>query len=1002
MISLSMVFSLAYSALLMLLLLFVSAKGTDLYQDGTVLMRLKRSIADSVGYLRDWRSDRLESYCTWSGVTCDGVGTGRVTGLDLSGMNLTGNISDDIHLLSKLESLKLASNGFSEELPDSISNLTELVVLDISRNFFVGNFPTGLSRAKGLMNMSAYSNNFTGPLPEDIGSLSHLEHLDFRGSFFDGCIPSSYGSLAHLKFLGLSGNNITGFIPPELGKLSKLQTLLLGYNKLEGPIPSELGNLSRLEYLDLAWSNLSATIPAELSKLSMLSTLFLYKNSLTGVIPRDIGNMSSLMYLDLSDNFLSGTIPDEIGKLKSLTLFSVMFNHMSGIVPDSICNLPNLITLEIWINSFSGILPQALGKNSALQWLDVSSNSFTGPIPPQLCRGGNLTKLILFNNYFSGPIPNTLSNCPSLRRVRMQNNQLSGAIPAGFGLLPSLNRLELARNRLNGTIPFDLSQSLKLSVLDLSSNDFEGSLPWNISKMVSMESFNASKNNLNGKIPTDFGGCSSLSVLDLSENHLSGTIPTSIKICEKLVSLNLKQNELSGPIPSELAAMPALAMLDLSQNALTGIISPEFGNATALEIFNVSYNNLSGPLPIQGIFRSANPNAFVGNTDLCGGILANCYFSTDSLRHPSTKTKKGPGPLVWMAGVIFAVLLAILVLGGRLLCIKFKTGFFCRKISFKDNDLNEDWPWRLTAFQRLSFTSKDILACIEESNIIGMGGTGTVYKAEMPSGEIVAVKKLYNTDKKMPGFLAEADVLGRLRHRNIVRLLGYCYNYSNPMLIYEYMPNGSLADALHGKSSINNLLADWVTRYNIAVGIAQGLCYLHHDCSPLVIHRDVKSNNILLDSNLDARVADFGVAKLVESNEAMSIIAGSYGYIAPEYAYTLKVDKKSDIYSFGVVLMELLTGKKPVEPEFGEAMNIVEWVRSKFKINDGKEEALDPSVAASSKCVKEEMMLVLRIALACTSRLPTDRPSMRDVVTMLGEAKPRRKSSENIRDIKQY
>lgn len=997
-----MVFALAYSALLMLLVLFISARGTELYKDGTVLLRLKWSIVDSVGYLRDWRSDGLESYCTWSGVICDAVGTGRVTGLDLSGMNLTGNISDDIHLLSKLESLKLVSNGFSGALPGSISNLTELVVLDISRNFFVGNFPTRLSRAKGLMNISAYSNNFTGPLPEDVGLLSHLEHLDLRGSFFDGSIPSSYGSLAHLKFLGLSGNNITGLIPPELGKLSMLQTLLLGYNKLEGPIPSEFGNLSRLESLDLACSNLSATIPAELSKLSMLTTLFLFRNSLTGIIPRDIGNMSSLMSLDLSDNFLSGTIPYEIGKLKSLTLFSVMFNHMSGTVPDSICDLPNLITLEIWNNSFSGILPQALGKNSALQWLDVSSNSFTGPIPPQLCRGGNLTKVILFNNQFSGPIPNSLANCPSLRRVRMQNNQFSGAIPAGFGLLPSLNRLELARNRLNGTIPFDLSQSSKLSFLDLSSNDFEGSLPWNISKMVSLESFNASNNNLNGKIPTDFGGCSSLSVLDLSQNNLSGTIPTSIKICDKLVSLNLKQNELSGTIPSELAAMADLAMLDLSQNALTGIISPEFGNATALEIFNVSYNNLSGPLPIQGIFRSANPDAFVGNPDLCGGILANCYFSTDSLRHPSTITKKGPGPLAWMAGVIFAVSLAIFLLGGRLFCIKFKSGFFCRKTSFKDNYLNEDWPWRLTAFQRLSFTSTDILACIEKSNIIGMGGTGTVYKAEMPNGEIVAVKKLYNTDKKKSGFIAEVDVLGRLRHRNIVRLLGYCYNYSNPMLIYEYMPNGSLADALHGKSSINNLLADWVTRYNIAVGIAQGLCYLHHDCSPLVIHRDVKSNNILLDSNLVARVADFGVGKLVESNEAMSTIAGSYGYIAPEYAYTLKVDERSDIYSYGVVLMELLTGKKPVEPEFGEAMNIVEWVRSKFRVKDGKEQALDPSVTGSSNSVKEEMMLVLRIALACTSRLPTDRPSMRDVVTMLGEAKPRRKSSANIRDIKQY
>eukprot|EP01018_Ginkgo_biloba_P027585 Gb_40484 [translate_table: standard] len=997
-----MVFSSPDSALLVLLFLCFCASGADLYSDGQVLMALKKNLVDPLEHLSDWRSDRVESACNWSGVSCNGVG--RVSGLDLSRMNLSGNISNDIQLLSGLKSLMIASNGFSGVLPESITNLTELVVLDISRNFFVGNFPTGLSRAKGLLNISTYSNNFTGPLPEDIGKLEQLEHLDFRGSFFDGSIPSSYGNLSKLRFLGLSGNTLTGKIPPELGKLSMVEKLILAYNKFEGGIPAQLGNLTRLEYLDLASANLFGTIPPELGKLNMLNTLFLFKNSLTGTIPTEFGKMSSIMSLDLSDNFLSGVIPHEIGKLKSLTLLSLMFNHLSGNVPSNICDLPNLLTLEIWNNSFTGKLPQALGRNSVLQWLDVSSNFFTGPIPPELCRGGNLTKLILFNNHFSGPIPSSLATCPSLLRVRMQNNQLSEGIPKGFGFLPNLTRLELAKNRLNGSIPRDLSQSPKLSFVDLSSNELEGVLSSDIWKMVSLQSFYASSNKLMGSVPADFGDCPSLSMLDLSENYFSGTIPTTIRMCEKLVRLDLKQNELSGVIPSELAAMPVLAMLDLSQNSLTGMISPRFGNSTALEIFNVSFNDLSGPVPMDGIFRTLNPDALGGNPGLCGGILPSCLLADNMNNQPPTVTKKGPGALAWIVGVIFAVSLGVLLVGGRLFYRRFHNGAWCRN-KFNEN-YHSEWPWRLTAFQRLSFTSHDILACIKESNIIGMGGTGTIYKAEMPSGEIVAVKKLWksqnhdNIDYKEPGFLVEADVLGRLRHRNIVRLLGYCYNNVNPMLIYEYMPNGSLGEALHGKDScMNNMLADWVTRYNIAVGIAQGLCYLHHDCFPLVVHRDVKSNNILLDSNLDARVADFGVAKLIETNESMSTIAGSYGYIAPgEYAYTLKVDEKSDIYSFGVVLMELLTGKRPIEPEFGEAMNIVEWVRSKIRIKDGIVQALDPNVAASSTSVKEEMILVLRIALLCTSRLPRDRPSMRDVVTMLGEAKPRRKSSANAKD----
>ncbi|KAJ6974820.1 Leucine-rich repeat receptor-like protein [Populus alba x Populus x berolinensis] len=309
---------------------------------------------------------------------------------------------------------------------------------------------------------------------------------------------------------------------------------------------------------------------------------------------------------------------------------------------------------------------------------------------------------------------------------------------------------------------------------------------------------------------------------------------------------------------------------------------------------NLSFNKLEGPVPSNGMLTTINPNDLIGNAGLCGGVIA--FFT------------------------------------GRWL---YKRWYLYNSF-FDDwhNKSNKEWPWTLVAFQRISFTSSDILASIKESNIIGMGGTGIVYKAEAHRPHaIVAVKKLWRTETDLENgddLFREVSLLGRLRHRNILRLLGYLHNETDVMMVYEYMPNGNLGTALH------------------------------------VIHRDIKSNNILLDANLEARIADFGLARMMShKNETVSMVAGSYGYIAPEYGYTLKVDEKSDIYSFGVVLLELLTGKMPLDPAFEESVDIVEWARRKIRNNRALEEALDRSIAGQYKHVQEEMLLVLRIAILC-------------------------------------
>ncbi|CAH9073702.1 unnamed protein product [Cuscuta europaea] len=957
----------------------------------SALLLLKAGLVDPTGQLKDWRLPVNGSdYCKWTGVRCSSTINGAVEKLDLSGLNLSGGISDQIASLKRLSYLNISCNGFSSTLPESLFSLTSLQVIDLSHNSFSGGFPSGLGRlGSGLISLNSSSNNFSGYLPDDLGNATLLESLDFRGNFFEGSIPVSYRKLGNLKFLGLSGNNLTGPIPKELGEISSLDTLVLGYNAFEGGIPAEFGNLTNLRYLDLAVANLGGKIPIQIGNLKMLNTLFLFQNGLEGEIPAEIGKMESLQQLDLSDNMLSGEVPPEISNLKNLELLSLMRNGLSGSIPDGISSLARLEVLELWNNSFSGPLPSDLGLKSPLEWIDVSSNSFSGPIPPWICSQGKLTKLILFNNAFSGPIPPGLSKCGSLVRVRIQNNLLSGTIPPGFAMLGNLQRLEVANNSLSGQIPTDIASSL--SFVDLSQNRLQSCLPSSIFTNPSLQNFIASNNDLEGEIPDHFQGCPSLSVLDLSSNRLSGNIPPSISSCGKMVKLNLSNNRINGAIPEAIANMPTLAILDLSNNTLTGRIPFNLGNSPALETLNVSYNNLDGPIPDNEMLGTINPNDLRDNSGLCGGVLPPC--SKNMSRHRGLHEKH---IVVFLIGISALIAVVVIGFGLRFIYKRWYENGSCLEERLETGD--GEWPWRLMAFQRIGFTSKEVLACIKESNVIGKGATGVVYKAEMQRlSTTVAVKKLWHSARDIiemgssesEDVVGEVNVLGRLRHRNVVRLLGFLHNDREAMIVYEYMENGSLGEALHCK----RLLVDWVSRYNIGVGVAQGLAYLHHDCHPAIIHRDVKSNNILLDMNLEARIADFGLAKIMlTKNETVSMVVGSYGYIAPEYGYTSKVDEKSDIYSYGVVLLELVTGKRPLEPEFGDSVDIVEWMRMKIRDNRSLEEAVDPSVG-NNKHVREEMLLVLRIALLCTAKLPKDRPSMRDVLSMLREAKPRRKGS---------
>ncbi|XP_021752360.1 leucine-rich repeat receptor-like protein kinase TDR [Chenopodium quinoa] len=967
------------------------------------LLSIKSSLKDPQDSLKSWDPTPILSnsspvsphhspvWCSWSGIKC-ALNSSLIISLDLSSRNLSGDIPPDIRHLYSLKTLNLSKNSFEGNFPTSIFELSELRTLDINHNNYNSTFPQGLSKLKLLRHFNGYSNSFIGPLPLDLPDIQYLEYLNLGGSYFSGGIPAEYGSIPSLNFLDLAGNSLNGTIPPELGSLSQLEHLEMGYNNFEGSLPIELGMLSNLQYLDISNCSLSGSIPQEIGNLTNLTALLLFSNDFSGVIPSSLSNLKGLQWLDLSGNRLSGSIPEWISELKELNVLSLLSNELSGEIPQGVGELPMLEFLLLWNNDLNGSLPSSLGTNGKLVKLDVSSNRLTGVLPEQLCSNNTLEKLILFNNLFTGELPTSLVNCTSLVRVRIQNNLFNGSIPTGFGHLPNLVFMDVSQNNLSGNIPNDLGIAPKLMNLNVSENFFSGELPNGIWGSPSLQIFSASFCGISGNIP-DFKGCKSLYQIEMEGNNLKGTIPWNIGHCEKLISLNLRKNMLTGIIPWEISTLPSINIVDLSYNNLSGSIPSNFDNCRTLETFNVSFNLLTGSIPSSGsIFPNLNASSFMGNEGLCGNLIGKPCLSGSPVAGASDmedkKPKKTAGAIVWIMAAAFGVGLFVLIAGSR--CFHAN---YSRKIS----EGKEIGPWKLTAFQRLNFTADNVLECLAMSDkIIGMGATGTVYRAEMPSGEIIAIKKLWGKQKetlrRRRGVLAEVEVLGNVRHRNIVRLLGCCCNREGTLLLYEYMPNGSLDDLLHGKVKGENLIADWLTRYKIALGVAQGICYLHHDCDPVIVHRDLKPSNILLDAEMEARVADFGVAKLIQSDESMSVIAGSYGYIAPEYAYTLQVDEKSDIYSYGVVLLEILSGKRSVHPEFGEGNSVVDWVRTKIKAKNGINDILDKNAGASCASVREEMMLVLRVALLCTSRNPADRPSMRDVISMLQEAKPKRKS----------
>ncbi|KAL3349924.1 hypothetical protein AABB24_022799 [Solanum stoloniferum] len=832
---------------------------------------------------------------------------------------------------SRVISIKLSSINLKGELSGDIEGLSELQILDLSYN-------------KGL----------TGSLPQSIGSLKSLSILILVGCGFSGLIPNTIGSLSQLEFLSLNLNNFIGPIPASVGNLSKLRWLDLADNKLSGPLPVSHGSTPGLDMLvhtkhfHLGRNQFSGEIPDQLFSSSMtLKHLLLEQNQLTGKIPPSLGLVQTLEVVRLDRNSLDGSITST---LKNLTLMSELF-------------LSN--------NKFTGPLPNLAGMN-ALNYLDMSNNTFS-----------------------SADFPQWFSTLQSLTTLVMENTQLQGEIPPTLFSLFQLQTLNLRGNKINGTLNIASDYSSQLKLIDLQNNSIDSytvrpGFPFQIILMHNPVCYEEGSEDYCGISPTNFGystpqdnclktQCSSDQILsptckcaypytgDLFFRAPSFSDLTNISIYESLqksMLTSFSRNQvlvdsvsLSNPEKtSEYYLVLHLQVFPFGQDHFnrTGIATIGFA------LSNQTYK----PPPNFGPF-------------FFNGESYN-YFEVGS-RGTHKSITKG---IIIGAAAGGAVLLILSVIIGVLVCQKKRDQETVRKsnpFATWDSIKDSGGVPQLKGVKCFTFEElKKYTNNFSESNYIGSGGYGKVYRGTLPDGQLIAIKRAEQASKQGSlEFKTEIEILSRFHHKNVVSLVGFCFRQGEQMLIYEFIPNGSLKESLSGKSGIK---LDWKRRLRIALGAARGLQYLHDHVDPPIIHRDIKSNNILLDERLNAKVADFGLSKMMcepDKDYVSTQVKGTMGYMDPEYYTTHQLTEKSDVYSFGVLLLELITARSPIV----RGKYIVKELRQaidKSKDMYNIDEFVDPAIPSNMTPISFRKFVDL--AFTCLEDAGANRPTMGEVV----------------------
>lgn len=983
-----------------------------------------------------WSKEKDGSYCcNWEGVVCDNL-LNRVIRLILPRKGLKGKISDSLGGLEELQWLNLSDNSLEGGIPLALSNLQQLEVLDFSSNMFSGTVSEVLGGLGSLRVVNLSSNSFTGELVE-LHDFPNLVAINVSNNLLKGRIDTKICNSSNvLRVLDLSMNQFSGgFMEDGVVNCSRtLRQLHVDGNSLSGQLPDTLFHMSSLEHLSLACNSFSGELSEKISKLFRLKSLVIPDNQFSGSLPNVFGNLTELENLIVHTNFFSGSLPSSLSLCPRLQVLDLRNNSLNGVVDFNFTKLPHLTTLDLATNRFTGPLPATLSNCRKLITLSLARNSFDGEIPlgfanlislsfvsvsnnsfvnlPHalgvLQQCPNLTTLILTRNFYHEEIPQNVSGFEHLMVLALGNCGLSGEIPIWLLNCTRLQVIDLSWNHLGGSIPSWIGQMERLFYLDFSNNSFTGELPKSITDLRNLISPNACTNATTSLgIPLyvkrnrsahglQYNQASSFPPsLLLSNNKITGTLWPEIGRLKGLHVLDLSRNNITGTIPSTISDMGNLEVLDLSFNDLNGSIPWSFNKLTFLSRFNVANNSLQGEIPSGGQFSSFPNSSFEGNWGLCGAQFIPCRASNVTQpgvqAAPSSKISRGTIVGITISiGVGIALLLAVV-----LLSISRKDATnpiddveenFCRSnrpseglglsklvVLFQNSDCKE-----LTIGDILKSTNG-----FDQSNIIGCGGFGLVYKANLPNGTKAAIKRLSGDCGQMEReFRAEVEALSRAQHKNLVPLQGYCKHGSDRLLIYSYMENGSLDYWLHERVDGGTVLK-WDVRLKIARGAGKGLAYLHKGCDPNIVHRDVKSSNILLDGNFEAHLADFGLSRLLcpYDTHVTTDLVGTLGYIPPEYSQTLTATFKGDVYSFGVVLLELLTSRRPVDVCKGKGCrDLVSWVLQ-LKAENKEEQIIDPAIW--SKDLKKQFVEVLGVACKCIDQDPRRRPSIEQVVLWL-------------------
>ncbi|KAL6880480.1 hypothetical protein ACP4OV_012045 [Aristida adscensionis] len=617
----------------------------------------------------------------------------------------------------------------------------------------------------------------------------------------------------------------------------------------------------------------------------------------------------------------------------------------AGELSPAVARLTELKVLSFPSGGLRGEIPGGLWRLRRLEVLNLAGNALHGSLPAAFPEG--LKSLDLSGNRLSGAIPPALGSCAALRRLRLSSNSLDGAIPRQIGKLARLRVLEFSGNRLTGGVPPELRHCRDLVKVDLSRNLLDGQFPSGLRELKKLEFLSLAGNNFSGGIPSGLGQLRSLEFLDLSSNSLSGMIPVDLVALGNQAVLLLDNNRFS-------ASAPVSSVLVVSIASVRGATSSLNPSLQLSELLTASGTPMN-----RRLLSEVNPGSHGGLTIPEIAIIAVSAF------------------------LVFVLVILILYK----CAMKWKSSPSTSRRSFRRREVkifdNADIGTPLTYETVVNATGN-----FNASNCIGSGGFGATYRAEIAPGVIVAIKRLsigkQHGDKQ---FRTEVEILGKCRHPNLVTLLGYHISDPEMFLIYNYLPGGNLERFIRERATRP---ISWRRLHKIALDVARALAYMHDECVPRILHRDIKPSNILLDNECNAYLSDFGVAKLLRNSEthATTGVTGTFGYVAPEYAMTSRVSDKADVYSYGVVLLELISDKKALDPSFspyGDGFNIVSWAAKLIQRSRAREFFIE---GLWDKAPRDDLVEVLNLAVQCTEESLSSRPTMKHVVRRLRELRP--------------